>query len=175
MEPNKLTALAEAEGFTAAVLPADQVPVNGDFRRFCEENRCGQYGANYSCPPTCGTPREMEMRLRAGRRALVLKSRRPIGGYEDHEAIRRAKAEHNGAMLELNGSLPEPGLCVGGSCCNLCSPCRMALGEPCADPKHRFSCMSAYCVDVAELAKRCGMAFTWDPHNLQIFSMIVLK
>ena len=175
MSNEELIRLAEGRGFAAAVLDAARIPVNAKFRPFCAENRCGQYNANYSCPPTCGTPQEMEAKLRAGRMALVLKTEWPIRGYEDHEAIRRAKSEHNGAMLRLNESLEHPGLCAGGSCCNLCSPCRMALGEPCADPKRRFSCMSAYCVDVAELAKRCGMAFSWDPQNLQIFSMIVLK
>ena len=175
MSKEELICLAEERGFTAAVIETAQIPVDAKFRPFCEENRCGQYNANYSCPPVCGTPQEMEARLRAGVWALVLKTQWPIRGYEDHEGIRRAKAEHNGAMLRLNESLEHPGLCAGGSCCNLCSPCRMALGEPCADPKRRFSCMSAYCVDVAELAKRCGMDFTWDPANLQIFSMIVLK
>ena len=34
--------------------------------------------------------------------------------------------------------------------------------------------MSAYCVDVAELAKRCGMDFRWDTKLLSVYSMIVL-
>lgn len=175
MSNEELIHLAESRGFTAAVIDAACIPVDAKFRPFCEENRCGQYNANYSCPPVCGTPGEMEERLRAGRLALVLKTQWSIRGYGDQEGIRRAKTAHNRAMLQLNESLEKPGLCAGGSCCSLCAPCRMALGEPCADPKRRFSCMSAYCVDVAELAKRCGMEFTWDPENLQIFSMIVLK
>ena len=75
-------------------------------------------------------------------------------------------------MLRLNETLR--GLCVGGSCCCLCSPCRMKRGETCFYPDLRFSCMSAYCVDVAELCKRCGMDFRWDTKRLSVCSMIVL-
>lgn len=169
--------LAEREGFSAAVLPVCDVPVDAKFRPFCEENRCGQYNANYSCPPICGTPEQMHEKILAGAWALVLKSERAIQGYEDTEGIRKGKGDHNAAMLRLNETLRQKGcagLCAGGSCCSLCQPCHMTSGEPCPHPDLRFSCMSAYCIDVAELAKRCGMSFAWDTKKLSIYSMIVL-
>ncbi len=173
----KLLLLARNAGFEAALLPAEQVPMDGKFRPFCEENRCGQYNANYSCPPACGTVEEMGQRIRAGKTALVLKSVWPIESYEDVSAIQHGKRTHNQNMLQLNQQLQaggSGGLCVGGSCCCLCTPCRMKTGEPCLYPQLRFSCMSAYCVDVAELAGRCGMEFSWDQKKLSVYSMIVL-
>lgn len=174
----ELIALAGEEGFDAAVIDTAQVPVDARFRPFCEENRCGQYNANYSCPPTCGTPEQMHQRILSGTTALVLKSEWPIAGYEDHKAIRAGKAAHNNAMLRLNETLKAAGyagICAGGSCCSLCDPCKMTAGEPCLHPELRFSCMSAYCVNVAELAKRCGMEFVWDTTRLYVYGMIVLK
>ena len=50
----------------------------------------------------------------------------------------------------------------------------MKNGESCIYPDLRFSCMSAYCVDVAELCRRCGMDFRWDTKKLSVYSMIVL-
>lgn len=172
-DDSQLIALAQREGFSAAIIATQEVPVDAKFRAFCEENRCGQYNTNYSCPPTCGTPAQMHGKILAGTKALVLKSEWQIEGYEDTEGIRKGKNAHNAAMLRLNEALGHAGLCLGGSCCSLCEPCGMASGVPCPHPTLRFSCMSAYCVDVAELAKRCGMAFTWDPHRLTPFSMIV--
>ena len=172
MEEKKLLELAREAGFEAAVLDAAQVPTDGKFRPFCEENRCGQYNANYSCPPTCGTVAQMDEKIHAGTQALVLKTQWPIESYEDSRAIKEAKLAHNRAMLRLNETLH--GLCVGGSCCCLCAPCRMKTGEACLYPELRFSCMSAYCVDVAELAKRCGMTFVWDTKVLSVYSMIVM-
>ncbi len=172
MQENEFLDLARCSGFAAAVLPASEVPTDGKFRPFCEENRCGQYNANYSCPPACGTVEEMAAKIYAGKTALVLKTEWPIESYEDAKTIKDAKLSHNRAMLRLNETLH--GLCVGGSCCCLCSPCRMKNGEACLYPDLRFSCMSAYCVDVAELCKRCGMDFRWDTKKLSVYSMIVL-
>lgn len=172
MQENELLKLAGRFGFEAAVLPASEVPTDGKFRHFCEENRCGQYHANYSCPPTCGTVEDMTAKIYAGTTALVLKTEWPIESYEDTKAIKDGKLSHNRAMLRLNETLH--GLCVGGSCCCLCSPCRMKNGETCIYPDLRFSCMSAYCVDVAELCRRCGMDFRWDTKKLSVYSMIVL-
>lgn len=172
MQENELLELAREAGFEGAVLAADRVPTDAKFRPFCAENRCGQYNANYSCPPTCGTPEQMAEKIYAGKTALVLKTQWPIDGYEDTKTIKDAKLSHNRAMLRLNERLR--GLCVGGSCCCLCSPCRMPTGEACLYPDLRFSCMSAYCVDVAELAKRCGMDFRWDTKMLSVYSMIVM-
>ena len=172
MEEKNILRLARAAGFEAALLPAAQVPTDAKFRPFCEENRCGQYNANYSCPPKCGSPEQMGAKIYAGKTALVLKTDWPIESYEDTAAIKNAKLSHNRAMLRLNETLH--GLCVGGSCCCLCSPCRMRTGEDCLYPAQRFSCMSAYCVDVAELASRCGMDFRWDTKKLSVYSMIVM-
>ena len=108
-------------------MPASEVPTDGKFRHFCEENRCGQYHVNYSCPPTCGTVEDMAAKLYVGTTALVLKTEWPIESYEDTKTIKDGKLSHNRTMLQLNETLH--GLCVGGSCCCLCSPCRMKNGD----------------------------------------------
>ena len=57
MTAEQMVQYAYEEGFSAAAVvdPADIV-FDPSFRPYCEENLCGQYGANYSCPPDCGTP-----------------------------------------------------------------------------------------------------------------------
>lgn len=178
MTEKELVTLAEKEGFSGAVLDVADVPVNAQFRPFCEENRCGQYNANYSCPPTCGTVEQLHRKILAGEQALVLKSEWPIESYQDEQAIRQGKSAHNNAMLgllERLNNMGYDGLMIGGSCCSLCDPCKMVTGEPCAFPQLRFSCMSAYCVDVAQTAKRCGMEFQWDSTRLYIYGMIILR
>ena len=45
------------EGFAAAeIVDTHEIVFDPSFRPYCEENLCGQYGANYSCPPDCGSP-----------------------------------------------------------------------------------------------------------------------
>lgn len=178
MTEAELITLAEAAGFSAAVIPAAQVPVDEKFRPYCEENLCGQYNANYSCPPVCGSAEQLHREILRGELAVILKSEWPIESYQDFRAIRRGKQSHNRAMLRLKETLRMAGydgLCVGGSCCDLCDPCNMASGRPCAFPERRFSCMSAYCVDVAKLTRQCGLDFAWDTKKLHLCGMIVLR
>ena len=67
--------LALQERFAAAVMvDTKDIVFDPIFRPCCEENLCGQYGVNYTCPPDCGSPEEMEARVRAHKRALVLQT-----------------------------------------------------------------------------------------------------
>ena len=70
-----------------------------------------------------------------------------IGG--EHPYPRHAAAE---------GDLPHGrlyGLCVGGSCCDLCDPCNMSSAAVRVSGP-AFHCMSAYCVDVAKLTEHAA-------------------
>lgn len=177
MTKEEILALAENEGFEAALIDPAEIPVKAEYRAYCEKNMCGQYNANWSCPPSCGTPEEMHRRLLGAETALVLTSSWPIESYADKEGIGCGTRSHNAMTLRLLDRLRGEGyegFAVGGGNCALCSPCKMLSGEPCAHPERRFSCMSAYCVDVAELAEKCGMKFEWDPKMLHSYGMLML-
>ena len=64
MTKQALLELAGKLGFyRAAVVDTVAIPFEPSFRRFCEENLCGKYGANYTCPPDCGTAEDMRQRV----------------------------------------------------------------------------------------------------------------
>ena len=60
MTERQILDFAREAGFSAALCDTADIPVDHSFRRYCEENLCGQYDKNYGCPPRCGTPAEME-------------------------------------------------------------------------------------------------------------------
>lgn len=174
MTDQELLTLAKEEGFIAVMTAPDQIPINPKFRVFCEENRCGKYNANYSCPPDCGTVEELQQKILAEDKAMILQTLWDIQGYEDKETIQQAKASHNAAALRLMAKLRAngySGFCSGYNGCPLCNPCKRTENQPCAHPELRISCMSAYCIDVAELAKRCKLAFAWSENRLHLFGM----
>ena len=144
----EMTSMAAEEGFAAAVVTdTKDIPFDPSFRPLCAENLCGKYGANYSCPPDCGTP-----------------------------AIKAAKKEHNAATLRLLGRLRRadvPGFPVGASGCALCETCAIVEHEPCRYPDLYYSCMSAYCIFVRRLAEQCGMEYDCGPGLLAFFGMYV--
>lgn len=162
-------------GFEAAEIETASLVMNPEFRKYCGENRCGQYDANYSCPPACGTVEEMRAALMAYGRALVVHTTWDIEGYHDHDAIRQAKRRHNEAMLTLCDALRQEGHACrmgGASQCILCESCAMKQGEPCREPERRYSCLSAYCIDVAKLAAEAGLEFCWTEKQLHLYGLI---
>ena len=174
----ELMKLAEEAGFCAAVIPAGEIPTDGSFRKLCEENLCGKYNANYSCPPGCGTVEEVHQRLFAAEKALVLQTIQEIGSYENKETILDIRKNLNIAVLNLAEQMRKSGtecFCLGYGGCHLCDPCKQAIGEPCVSPEKRVSCLSAYCIDAGKLAEKCGMEFAWVPEKLYLFGMIVIK
>lgn len=171
----EMLALAEKEGFAAAFIAPDQIPVDKKFRAYCEENRCGKYNANYSCPPDCGTVEEMHRQILAEDRAIIFTSEWEIDGYQDKAGIQRAKAGHNAGILRLMDAFRAAGykgFAAGYNGCPLCSTCKRIENAPCPFPDKRISCMSAYCIDVSELSRRCGLEFSWEDGQLHLFGMI---
>ena len=173
----EMTSMAAEEGFAAAVVTdTKDIPFDPSFRPLCAENLCGKYGANYSCPPDCGTPDEMRARIQAHRHALVLQTIWHIADYSDSKAIKAAKKEHNAATLRLLGRLRRadvPGFPVGASGCALCETCAITEKKPCRYPDLYYSCMSAYCIFVRRLAEQCGMEYDCGPGLLAFFGMYV--
>lgn len=177
MTNEKMIQYAIDEGFAAAVV-ADTGSIVFDpaFRPYCEENLCGQYGVNYSCPPACGTPEAMKQKVLSHKKALVLQTIWEISDYTDAPAIKQAKAAHNASQIRLVKRLRSEGcdgFIVGASGCALCSPCAMQKGEPCKFPEYQYSCMSAYCIFVNKLADACGMEYDCGKGLLAFFGMYV--
>lgn len=175
MTNERLLELAKEEGFYAAMLTPEQVPVDEKFRVYCEQNLCGNYGANYSCPPDCGTVEELREKILAEDKILIVETIWDIDGYEDKAPIQKTKQIHNAMVLRLKAKMEKEGcvgFCSGYNGCPLCSPCKRREDLPCIHPDQRISCMSAYCIDVEELAKRCDLTFAWNPNKLHLFGMI---
>ena len=151
-----LLSAAQAAGFEAKLLSADEVIFDDSFRRYCEENRCGNYGVNLSCPPACGTPEQMRKKLTGKTHALVLRSEWTLD-WHDAAALREAKRSHNERAQALPA--PDGAVYAGAGECTLCEVCAGRTGEPCRFPGKRYSCLSAWCADVAALAEKCGFSY----------------
>ena len=175
MNEQDMIQLAMREGFSAvALMDVKDIVIDPVFRPFCEENLCGHYGANYTCPPDCGSVEEMRARLLSYKRALVFQTKWPISDYTDKQAIKEAKGFHNAAMLKVISSLKAEGfsgLMAGASCCTLCESCAIKANEPCKFPDIRWSCLSAYCIFVRKLAESCGLEYSCEDGSLAFFGL----
>lgn len=177
MTKENMIRMAAEEGFAAAaVIRTEEIPLDASFRPLCEENLCGKFGVNYSCPPDCGSPEQMRERLLSKKHALVLQTIWEIADYGDNKAIKEAKGAHNAATIRLAKRLRAEGcegFLVGASGCSLCDPCELVEHRPCRFPEFQYSCMSAYCVFVRELTEKCGIEYDCGGGLLAFFGMYV--
>ncbi|MCF0121087.1 MAG: DUF2284 domain-containing protein [Oscillospiraceae bacterium] len=165
---------AEEMGFAHAVfVDTADIRFVPEFRPLCEENTCGKYGANYSCPPSCGTVDEMAERIRSHPRALLLQTMWEVDDPLNEDETKAGKKKHNRLTAALRDELGMPALMVGAGCCDLCSPCAMTAGKPCVFPDKRFSCFSAYCVFVQEMCEKNGMEYDCGTGIVAFFSMLL--
>ena len=174
MTHRQLIDLARQQGFTAGVIPTGAIRFEAEFRKYCAQNLCGNFGVNWSCPPDCGTVEQMQARIQAYPYALVLCSDHAIEDYRDRAAILQAKKQHNRASLALADALRAagiPGLLAGGGNCDLCDRCARQDGLPCVMPDRMFSCLSAYCVHVRDLAEAAGLEFASQPGKMSLFGL----
>lgn len=165
-------------GFAAVeVISTQDLTFNHSFRKFCEQNACGNYGKNYGCPPYCGTPEEMEARVRRYENAVVFQSVTPVKDIFDDGETKAIKKKHTKMTLEAiekyraEGIAGEP---IMAGPCSFCETCRMQEGEPCVNEKMRFSCLSAYCIDAGQMAQACGMDMMWGGDSVSFFSLYLL-
>lgn len=166
MTHQEILALAREAGFSAGLIPTSAILFDPSFRKYCAENLCGNFGANWSCPPDCGSPEQMAARLTAYPTALVLCSDHNIGDWRDRAAVAAAKGAHNRAAVALAQQLKDaghPGVLAGGGPCDLCQVCARREGRECLHPEELFSCLSAYCVHVKALADAAGLTFSSEP------------
>ena len=116
-------------GFSdAAIMNTKDLVFKPEYRKFCEENQCGNYNLNPACPPESGTVEEMMAQALKYEKTLVLQTiQTPEMEYK------KAKHSHN----QLTEQLAEQMKAAGMTDLLIMS----------AGPYKHHSCMSAYCVD----------------------------
>ena len=155
-------AMAKAAGFTgAAVLPVRELVVVPEYRRFCAQNLCGNYGVLPVCPPMSGTVEEMTADMRQYQTALILMIETTPVDYWDMAEQKAAKKHQNLLTEQLMEQMRADGLTD-----------LLMMG---AGPWKHASCMSAYCVDAQRMADAVHMKCWADDGKIRYFSLILFQ
>lgn len=170
---------AAAVGFDAvAVVSTNQIPFDATLLKYCQENLCGRYGVNYSCPPYCGTPEQMKEKVLACKKAVVVQSVFEGVNFDDKQAVQSCKALHGSRLCQLLYVVKQCGndaFVIGATGCERCSPCGVETGSCCPHQEQIFSCTSAYCIDVAKLLQVCNLAYEWVQGKLYLCGLLILR
>lgn len=175
MTEEKMRETALQDGFTHAEwMDVKDLQFDGSLRRYCVENLCGNYGKNYACPPDCGTPDEMEKKVRRFDRALVLETIQRVENLMDAAEIKKIRARHNKMSAELIKKIcygQTQGMAVMAGPCAICKTCAKIQGKPCHFPEQVASCLSAYCIVAEKMANHCGLPYWCGENQVAFFSI----
>ena len=153
-------AIAKTAGFTgAAFLPVRELGVVPEYRKFCEQNLCGNYGVLPACPPMSGTVEEMTAAMWKYETALILMIETTPADYRDAAEQKAAKKHQNLLTEHLMEQMRADGLHD-----------LLMMG---AGPWKHASCMSAYCVDAQKMADAVGMKCWANDGKIRYFSLIL--
>lgn len=151
---------AKQLGFTdAALLPIEDLVIVPEYRRFCEQNLCGNYGVLPVCPPMSGTVEEMTAAMRKYRTALILMIETTPVDFENTAEQKTAKRHQNLLTEQLMEKMKADG--------------RQELLMMGAGPWKHASCMSAYCVDAQKMADAVHMKCWANDGKIRYFSLIL--
>ena len=130
-------------------------------RDFCLENKCGNYGNNYMCPPYVGSLEEITDRFTMFRYGVLLQYSQLMDVENDEEGVKNAKITFHNKILRLEEFLrseriePVWGM-IGGSC-RLCEVCQAKIDKPCPFPDRARASLESLGVDVLALLDRLGL------------------
>ena len=151
---------AKQLGFTdAALLPVEDLVVVPEYRKFCEQNLCGNYGVLPACPPMSGTVEEMTAAMRKYRTALILMMETTPVDFKNTAEQKAAKRHQNLLTEQLLEKIKADGL-----------EDLLMMG---AGPWKHASCMSAYCVDAQKMADAVHMKCWANDGKIRYFSLIL--
>lgn len=175
MTEEQMIQTALEAGFTYAVfMDVKHLVFNPELRKYCEENVCGNYGKNHSCPPDCGTPEEMEKRAGQYDRALILETVNQIQDISDGMEIKKVRKIHNEISQKFMDQMQaegENGLRMMAGPCAVCEKC----ANSCRFPEKLASCLSAYCIEAEKMAKYCELPYWCGENKVAFFSLYLIN
>jgi len=130
-------------------------------RAFCLENKCGNYGHNYMCPPYVGSVEEIRIKLKKFKRGVLLQYAKSLDIRGDREGVRQTKVDFHHKIIQIEEFLRKEGInqvwgMIGGSC-ELCDVCKAKMSEPCPYPDKARTSLEAIAIDVLALLDKFGL------------------
>ena len=164
--------------FRANIINTADLKFDSIFRKYCADNRCGFYGNNHMCPPDVGTVDEVRARVLSFDKGIYFQTVSDINGFSDSESLEKAAFKHNNLSNDIKKYLLESGyteVLAMGTKCRYCQECTKIKDLPCIHPDLAISCLSAYCIDVLDMAKKLSMDYNLGDRQIAYFGLVLFK
>jgi len=164
----------------AEQIPVERLAFQPELRDYCEQNACGRYGRNYTCPPCIGDPEALIAKVRAFRTAVVMQNIYALEDSFDFEGMMEGQRKHNEMTQAIARRVyaergPEGALVLAAGGCTLCERCGAQDGTPCLHEQEALASLEAYCINVSQIEKVSSMKYINGKDTVTYFSGIFLR
>jgi predicted metal-binding protein len=161
--------MARTAGFeSVAPLDPGKLSFRTEVRDMCAANRCGLYGKRWTCPPACGTLKEIAERCQRYRDGVLFQVICRMEDEFDYEAIKEGMESKKGFMKVLLDTLiasKEDVLPFGSDGCGNCSECTYP-NAPCRFPERTFPSMEGCGLLVSDVCKDNGVPYYYGKNTV---------
>lgn len=166
----------EMGAYKAGLMQVDKITFDEGLRSYCEANYCGSFGRNYACPPMVGGTDEVIAKAKEYPYALVFQTVGELEDSYDVEGMEEAKEKHEKLAEQIRSMVEQEyrkhlSLTAGG--CPVCKTCAALEQKPCRFPERAVSSLEAYCMNVSDLAGKCGMKYINGKDTVTYFGAVL--
>ncbi|MCL1821078.1 MAG: DUF2284 domain-containing protein [Oscillospiraceae bacterium] len=175
---NILQIITDAGVSNAEEIPIDKLIFQPELRAYCEQNACGRYARNYTCPPFIGEIDDLISKIKSFDWAVIWQNIYELEDSFDFEGMMDAQAKHNAQTIDIAKRVTaEHGnalvLAAGG--CTLCEKCAAQTGELCRDRDNAISSLEAYGINVSKICESTSMKYINGVNTVTYFSGVFYK
>jgi len=164
----------------AAMIDPTKIRYSEEFRRLCEQNKCGHYGKNWMCPPAVGPYEDLKAKANRYKGGLVFQTVHQLSHSRDRKALREAFKAHDESLNKIIKHLRdrysiEEILPLGAGPCTYCEECAFHNGEECRFPDRAVASLESHGIDVGALMNLCGMPYKFEKHSVTLVGAVLFN
>ena len=161
---NQLMLLVKNHFENMKEIPTTQITLSQEVRKMCEQNKCGRYGKNWTCPPAVKSVDEFREDLGAYDTFLIIYKVYDVKSSFDWRGMMASGKDFNdrlhGLKKAIQSVLPDLEFSIfGAGGCQRCERCTYLDDEPCRFPDDAIVSVEASGMDVMALMKDNGLKY----------------
>lgn len=161
--------------FGVSEIPVCKITFSPDLRILCEQNSCGRFARNYTCPPNIGKVDDLISKLKGYKRAVIWQNIYPLEDSFDFEGMMDGQKKHNAMTIKIANDVYEKlgrenALVLGAGGCTICDECALNTAEPCRNSELALSSLEAYGINVSELGNISSLKYINGQNTVTYFS-----
>jgi predicted metal-binding protein len=145
--------------------------------QYCENNACGKYNANWTCPPGVGRYEDCKEKVESYSKALIFRSDYKINEWYDYERVQETIAAHQANVRRIRELVPKDidHLVLSGGGCVYCKECAYISREPCRHPDIAIPSIESYGLDIFRFTKKNKIVYAAPEGEMYYFGLILFN